>query len=249
MIPDDDTLKAAIVNHIRGLDTGDVSERRIRTAMALITPRDKRTLIELITNGLVSSRPAQLLLSRAKTLLQRELRRQTLNETILELSKGELVTELEDDEWYWLQFGSNGHSGVYISDGKVMGQETRRFVHVDTRVQQHVNLLDGFVKCRSYVPIGEAISRAQRAFMNIELDHGKKFAYNAFMEFSYLRENLRKLIVISQINCEELDTARLNVLAEVQRSNQTQVSVHDLEPGKTYYTYEPKQKEYVPFVF
>ena len=248
-IPDDETLKAAIVNHIRGLDTGDVSERRIRTAMSLITPRDKRTLIELINNGLISCTPTQLLLSRAKTLLQRELRRQTLNETIVELSKGNLMNELEDDEWYWLQFGNNGHSGVYIYDGKVMSQETCRFVHVDTKIQQHVNILDGFVKCRAYVPVGEAISRAQRAFMNIELDHGKKFAYNSFMEFSYLRENLRKLIVISQITCEELDNARLNVLAEIQRSNQTQVPINDLEPGKTYYTYEPMQKEYIPFVF
>jgi len=248
MVPSDSVLKAAILNHICGLDTGKVSQRGVANALTLITPRDKRTLIELVKNGLVSSRPAQLLLGRAKTLLQRELRREVLNETICELSKGYVVMKPEDDEWYWLQFGNSGHSGVYIFDGKVMGSVALRFVHVDTRDEKRVNLLDGSVTCRAYVPVAEAISRAQRAFMTIELDHGKKFAYNAFMEFSYLREKMRRLIVISQVTCEVIDSARLNLLAEVQRSNQTQVTIRDLEPGKTYYTYEPKQKDYVPFV-
>jgi hypothetical protein len=43
------------------------------------------------------------------------------------------------------------------------------------------------VKIRAYVPVAEAISRAQKAFMTIELDHLKKFAYAAFMEFTSLR--------------------------------------------------------------
>jgi hypothetical protein len=83
--------------------------------------------------------------------------------------------------------------------------------------------------------------------MNIELDHGKKFSFDAYMEFTFLRTALRRLIVISQVTCEALDNARLNVLAEVQRSNQAQVSIHNLEPGKIYYTYDAKRKEYLPF--
>jgi hypothetical protein len=213
----------------------------------LITPRDKRTLIELIKNGLVSSKPAQLLLGRAKTLLQRELRREVLNQTIRELSKGDSVTELGHDEWYWLEFADTGRAGVYIYDAKVTGRDQHRFLHVDTKFEMFMSLSDASVKCRTYVPVGEAISRAQRAYMNIELDHGKKFSFDAYMEFTFLRTALRRLIVISQVTCEELDNARLNVLAEVQRSNQAQVSIHNLEPGKTYYTYDAKRKEYVPF--
>jgi hypothetical protein len=84
------------------------------------------------------------------------------------------------------------------------------------------------VSLMSYVPIAEAISRAQKAFLTLELDHGKKFSYNAFMEFGSprnkrsLRTMLRRLAVLSQVHCSELDKARLNVLAEVK----TAASVH-----------------------
>jgi hypothetical protein len=84
--------------------------------------------------------------------------------------------------------------------------------------------------------------------MDIELDHGKKFKYNAFMEFSYLRIALRRLAVISQVFCEELDNARLNVLRETQRSNQVQVSIDDMEVGKSYYAYDNVKESYEPFV-
>jgi hypothetical protein len=246
-IPPDAQLKEAILQHIRGEPTvGDVSEKCIHSAMSLITPRDKRTLVELVQCGMDSSRPAQLLLGRAKTLLQRQLRREILNQTIQALSKGDEVTELEHDEWYWLDF-ENGESGVYFYDAKVTGRDVHRFVHVDTKFERFIAA--STVKIRTYVPVAEAISRAQRAFMNIELDHGKKFAFDAFMDFTFLRTALRRLLVISQVTCEELDNARLNVLAEIQRSNQAQISMHDLEPGKTYYSYDPKQKEYVPFIY
>lgn len=247
-IASDSTLKAAILDHIQGRDTGEVSERRVRTAMDLITPRDKRTLIELVNNNLASSEPAQLLLSRAKTLLQRELRRDILNETIRELSRGHVVTEPKKGEWYWLVFEGTKDTGVYVFTGNGMENEMARFDHVDTRVKKHVNLEDGSVVCRAYVPVGESISRAQRAFMNIELDHGKKFSLDAFMEFTFLRDKLRKLIVISQMTCEELDNARLNLLVEVQLSNQTQVKIEDVKSGRTYYAYDPKQDKYLPFV-
>jgi hypothetical protein len=80
------------------------------------------------------------------------------------------------------------------------------------------------VRLMSYVPIAEAISRAQKAFLTLELDHGKKVSYNAFMEFGpasskkSLRTMLRRLAVLSQVHCSELDKARLNVLAEVKNA-------------------------------
>jgi len=246
-IPNDAELKKAILAHIRGKNPGSqVSERRIRVAMTLTTPRDKRTLIELVKNNFISSKPAQLLLGRVKTLLQREIRRETLNEAIRELSMGDLTTDILHDEWYWVEEGDN--KAVYVYDNKVTGKELHRFVHVDSGTERFISLDDPNVKCRTYVPVAEAISRAQKCYMDVELDHGKKFKYNAFMEFSYLRIALRRLAVISQIFCGELDNARLNVLREVQRSNQVQVSINDLEVGRTYYTYDGTTKSYEPFI-
>ena len=219
--------------------------------MNMITPRDKRTLMELVKNDLGHSKPCQLLLGRAKTLLQRELRREILNEAIIEHSKGEIVAshELKKDEWYWLMEEQQVRSGVHIYRGRAEdGGDGHRFVHLNTEFEKTVSLLDGSVTIRCYIPVAEAISRAQRAFMTIELDHGKRFPYNAFMEFTQLRCALRRLMVISQVTCEELDNARLNVLKEVQRSNQAQVSIKELEPGMTYYMYDKMRKEYVPFV-
>ena len=244
-IPKDNVLKKGILNHIRGMSTGSISERRIRSALTLIPPRDKRTLIELVKNKLTNTTPAQLLLGRAKTLLQRELRREILNEAIRELSQGEYVTDVDHDEWYWLEEGEK--SAAYIYDAKVTGRALHRFIHVDTKFEKFVSLTDDSVKLRAYVPVAEAISRAQKAFMTIELDHLTKYAYAGFMEFEYLRVALRRLVVLSQLTCEELDNARLNVFAEIQRSNQVQVSIKDLVIGKTYYTYDSTKKIYVPF--
>ena len=58
-ISGDAELKKAIINHIRGLSTGEVNESRIRTTLSLVTPRDKRTLIELVKNGFANTKPAQ----------------------------------------------------------------------------------------------------------------------------------------------------------------------------------------------
>jgi hypothetical protein len=248
-IPSGGDLKNALVDHINGLRSKDdhIKERRIRTAMTLITPRDKRTLMELIKNDLVHTKPCRLLLGRAMTLLQRELRRDILNEAIRELSRGDFVEHCEHDKLYWLEGGDR--SGVYIYRGKTStGHDGHRFVHLNTDFEKVVSLLDGSIRVRSYLAVAEAISRAQRAFMTIELDHGKKFPYNAFMEFTQLRCSLRRLLVISQLTCEELDNARLNMLAEVQRSNQAQLSINELEPGVTYYMFDDLRKEYVPFV-
>jgi hypothetical protein len=245
-IPSDAALKKAILNHILGESTGDVSERRVRSALHLTTPRDKRTLMELVKNKLGRTEPAQLLLSRVKTLLQREIRRETLNEAIQQLSMGDYVyDDLVHDEWYWLE--KDGVKGVYIYDEKVSGSR-HRFIQVASGFQKVVSLKGDKAKIRTYVPIAEAISRAQKAFMTIELDHGKTFKYNAFMEFTYLRIALRRLVVVSQTTCEELDNARLNLLREIQRSNQMQLAPEELVPGMMYYISDPVTKKCTPFV-
>lgn len=245
-IPSDAALKKAILNHIRGESTGEISERRVRSALHLTTPRDKRTLIELVKNKLGRTKPAQLLLGRVKTILQRELRRETLNEAIRQLSMGDYVYDnLVHDQWYWLE--KEGSKGVHIYDEKVSGSR-HRFIQVESGFQKVVSLKGDKVKIRTYVPIAEAISRAQKAFMTIELDYGKTFKYSAFMEFTYLRIALRRLVVVSQMTCEELDNARLNVLSEIQRSSQMQVAPNELVPGTTYYVADPVTKTCSPFV-
>jgi len=249
-VPGEEVLKKAILAHITtpGQTTEGVDPARMSKAMTMIQPRDKRTLIELVKNGEVKSKPCQLLLGRAKTLLVRELRRELFNKSIHELSVGDEVKEYQKDEWFWLEDVASGRMDAYIYDAKVTGRDQHRFLHVDTKYEKFVSLTDGSVRTFAYVPIAESITRAQRQFMNIEIDNGKKFAYNAFMELTFLRSSLRQLLVISQMTCEALDDARLNVLQEIQRSNQVQVSVRELEAGKTYYTYNAKEKTYEPFV-
>lgn len=91
-------------------------------------------------------------------------------------------------------------------------------------------------------------SRAQKAFMTVELEYGKRFTYGAFMEFSFLRVLLRHLAVVSQLSCEELDIARVNILKETQRNNQITVKACDLVPESLYYMYCPETESYKPFV-
>jgi hypothetical protein len=66
-IPSDEELFHAIIHHIHGLDTGRVDKNRLRIVTTKITPRDMRTLYELVRGGLGDSRQARLLLGRAKT--------------------------------------------------------------------------------------------------------------------------------------------------------------------------------------
>ena len=78
-VPSDAALKKAIIAEIREEPSnGEIPQQSICAALTLITPQDKRTMIELLKNkvsGLERSKLTQLLLGRAKTLLQRELRR------------------------------------------------------------------------------------------------------------------------------------------------------------------------------
>jgi hypothetical protein len=250
-IPYDKELENAIWLHLRDKNPGAlVTERRIRNALHMTTPRDKRTLMELIKQGLVNSKPAKLLMGRVRTLLKREIRREYLNEGMRELSTGEIVARgrLKPRDWYWLEEkDEKDRRSVHIFVEKT-GNGLFRFRHADTGVDRDFNFDTEAVIIRKYIPVAESIVRAQRCYMNLELDHGHKFSYNAFMEFSFLRTALRRLAIVSQICCEELDNARLTLLKEAQLSNSVSVDPRDLQPGQTYYIYDSGFNVYAPFV-
>jgi hypothetical protein len=84
--------------------------------------------------------------------------------------------------------------------------------------------------------------------MTIELEYGKRFTYSAFREFTYLRSTLGRLIVVSQLTCEELDAARLNVLKAVQNRPKGHVRPRDLRLGSVYYKFNSMSRAYEPFV-
>ena len=243
-VPSDKKLKDAIIQHINGKNPGPyVSERRIRSAMLLTTPRDKRTLWDLVKQGFLETKPCKMLLGRVKTLLQRDVRRETMNNAIRELSMGPYTTELVANEWYWLEDG--GKLALYICGGR-SSSENFRFIHVDAGFERIFDASDGYTKFKTYIPVAEAIARAQRCYMNVELNHLKKFSYNAYMEFSYLRIPLRRLAVVSQIFCDEVDNARVHILNEIKRSESHLVAPYDMEPGKTYFKYDEESNKYEP---
>jgi hypothetical protein len=158
-VPSDSVLKAAIKNYIRGQDTGAVDEWRVQSALQKTTPRDMRTLIELVKGDLGHLKPAQLLLGRVKTLLQRELRREYLNHTIRELSMGPHVQgSPEPDEWYWLEEKHNKSPHIYL--GRIPGGDLHRFLHVASGNNRILSLNEVIVY--SYIPVAESISRAQK---------------------------------------------------------------------------------------
>jgi hypothetical protein len=171
---------------------------------------------------------AQLLLGRTTTLLERELRRSALDARIVELSKGEAISldDLKVAMWYWVKNGDYWRVCLYTG----LSPDGTRLLLTDVDASHDVVYDAASVSLMIYVPIAEAISRAQKAFLTLELDHGKKFSYNAFMEFgspknkSSLRTMLRRLVVLSQVHCSELDKARLNVLAEVKTAASLQNS-------------------------
>jgi hypothetical protein len=224
-VPTQAELSEAVLDYINGShsDTNhpDIPASAILSAMVILAPKDERTLIELVKAGQGSTKAATLLLGRSCTLLVRELRRQALDERIRELSKGPPVTDssdLEKNKWYWVSM--DGRQSVQLFKG-IYGTE-QKWVEVET---QYENLFQASsIQVSHYIPVAEAIVRAQKVFMVIELDFQKKYAYGAYMEFGNadnpdsLRTRLRRLAVVSQIFCSELDRARLNVLAEVKSS-------------------------------
>ena len=248
-VPSKRALKVAIKAYILNTnmeDDRDIPRRAIAAALNLTTPRDKRTLMELLRKGFESSKPAQLLLGRVTTLLQRELRRHALHNTIRRVSVGErLEGALVRDDWYWLTLEGKPRS-IYIYVGRQRKSATlHTFMHVDSGITEDITLTN--ILIQTYIPVAEAISRAQRVFCQFELEHGRIFSLNALMELSFLRTPMRRLVVISQMNCEALDDARLNVLKEVQRSNPA-LTPDALVPGRTYYEHVPETDTYTPFV-
>jgi hypothetical protein len=102
--------------------------------------------------------------------------------------------------------------GISKSEQNLLFKELKsgheRTVHRD-ELRHNVNVL-------CYVPVAEAITRAQRVYMTIELEHGRWFSIDAFMQFTRLRRALRRLVVVSQMSCDQLDNGRLNVLSEIK---------------------------------
>jgi hypothetical protein len=164
-----------------------------------------------------------MLLSRTVKLLARELHRVATDEKVRSLSKGRFITkdELVGGHWYWINIDGNLTTVMFSSKDD---QRNRfKFIRVETH-QPLTCTSNDIASLREYIPIAEAIARAQKAFMTIEVEHCKRFSYSAFMEFGYaytgnsLRNSLRRLATVSQIHCSEIDKARLNTLAEMRHS-------------------------------
>lgn len=222
-IPEDDFLETAVLNHLTPGAAGvaGVDVLAIENALDRLAPRDARCLQELIRTGYAKSRAAELLIGRTRTLLHREIRRRAIDTRLLELSRGQLIEEkaMVRNEWYYVK--SDSGSGIFQYKGKA-GSTKFRFKDVDVGNSILVQR-DGSVVINEYVPVAEAIARAQKAFMNLELDYLKRFAYNAYMEFGSgevdgsLRTRLRRLAVVAQLQSYELDNSRRMVLSEFLR--------------------------------
>jgi hypothetical protein len=216
-VPSEMAMISAISAHLRKESPVGVPADCIRAALDKLAPKDKTTLECLHADGMGDECMMQLLLGRTTSLLERELRRGALDDRIRELSKGEKVLpgSLVKGNWYWVN--REGSWRVFVFNGWVPDRTSLKLVDVDANVEMVHEVAS--VGLMTYVPVAEAISRAQKVFMIMELDHGKKFAYNAFMENNHsLRTRLRHLMIVSQLHCSELDKARLNVLVEVKNS-------------------------------
>lgn len=201
---------------------------------------------------MVDTKPAKLLLARAITLLGREIRRDRMSDMLSALSKGEKIAGegMEDKLVVGALYQIPVYGGVptvyrYVGRAKETDDDQRAFKFVDILSGQDRVVVEGTDRVFKYIPVAEAIIRAQKVFMTIETRHGKKFSYNAFMEVKRLRSQLRDLCCLSCIQCSALDDARLRYLKSIQDASITQISFCDLVDGTTYYKYEDRQ--YVPF--
>ena len=132
-------------------------------------------------------------------LLKREIRRDGLDDQLRSMSKGEEATMYTPDKSYWI-VGEDCNERVY----RYKGKKTNRQVHIFVDRQSKAELELGPANSdeyavMEYVEVAEVISRAQKAFMTIELNHGKKFSYNCWMEFAFMRDPLRKLMTLAQV--------------------------------------------------
>ena len=223
-VPNDWRLRNAIINHLfeREIENG-ISLNAVARACQLLTPRDLGTLKSLITNGFGHTEPSKLLLTRVAMLLKRELRREALDQAISTLSTGEkvMMSSLESNKWYWMrQVDGPWRKMLY----RQADSEKLRLIDVVTNIEE-LWPVQG-IKCKEYIPVGEAISRAQKAFMDIELNCLNRFNDECFMEFGRtsnpksMRSRLSCLELISQIHCPKIDQAALDVLSEVKRSSE-----------------------------
>lgn len=237
-VPSEARIKRAVTDFILDkLKTySDVPREVINTALQKLPAKEERTLRELLRQGLAHVEAAQLLLGRTGTLLERELRRKAIDDRIHQLSKGPATTsdKLEKNKWYWIDMDMGSRVFVFKS---AVGSHLK-VIDVVTNVEQLIETGQA-QSIRRYIPVAEAISRAQKAFMVIEIDHGKKFSYNSFMEFgstsssTSIRTRLRRLVTIAQLQCPALDLARSNVLSEVKSSVQQMRSSPNFRPTCT----------------
>jgi hypothetical protein len=224
-VPDEHDLAEAILAHCVGRKVylANIPCSAVISALQKLDPKDLLTLKQLLVQKNRNLKPQVMLLSRTVKLLARELHRIAMDEKIITLSKGRSVTEdeLVGGRRYWISI--DGNLTIVTFSSKDDQSKRTEFIMVET--QQPLTCTSNDVALLSeYIPIAEAISRAQKAFMAIEVEHCKRFSYNAYMEFGYayagnsLRNSLRRLAAVSQIHCSELDKARLNTLAEMRNS-------------------------------
>lgn len=224
-VPRESVLRLAVQQRIlrQGQEHPDIPFFTIDRALEKLSPKDERTLRECVKSRLTSIQIAKLLLQQSVRLLEREVRRHRMDECIRNNSMGPFVDpdNLERSRWYWVNDG-NGYCVCLLS--RTFGRRLK-FIRIDSG--DPVLHDKNYIRCRNYIPLAEAITRAQKAYMTIEVDHCKRFSYDAFLEFGLqtssplttsLRSQLRRLIVVSQISCRELDDARLNALAEIRTS-------------------------------
>ena len=273
-IPSPEIMRTEIVKYLKGKHddlvegaTPQLIESYGLRAAGLLGPADKRTLASLIQNDMIDTKPARLLLARAITLLGREIRRDLMSDMLRALSKGEPVKGDDMDSMLTigslyripdvlqqrytlvkqdLDLGSTAKVYRYMgrcpeTDG---GKRAFKFVAVLSGQERIVTTEDGD-GVFEYIPVAEAIVRAQKVFMMIETCHGKKFSYNAFMEVKRLRSQLRDLCSLSCMHCSSLDDARLRCLKSIQDAPITQVSIDSLVDGTIYYMYDGRR--YTPF--
>ena len=225
VVPSEKEMRDSIVAHIKNkITTGSVRKNVVTKALQKLASKDARTLQDLVSQNLPGRRACELLMGRAVVLLEREIRRQALNDAIEKQSQGKMVLaeNLKKGLWYWVKTTNRGSSDMRVLSYEGIAENgVPLFKDVDSDYM--IRDIDLDAPIRQYIPVAEAISRAQKAFLIFELEYGKKFQYNAFMELARtgdltsLRTRLRRLAVLSQAHCYELNKARLNVLQHVKQ--------------------------------
>lgn len=221
-IPDEQKLEKAVLAYLKPRSSNQsnigIDEACIQNALDRLGPRNARTLQDLIRAGHHTSKPAQLLIGRTITLLHRELRRKAIDRRISQLSYGEDVfpINLIHNHWYFIQ--SAEITGVFKYK-ETKGNNKLRFTDL---LSGNSILFDRrtSLSIRQYIPVAESISRAQKAYMTLEIEFLKRFSYSAFMEFgscsvnASLRSQLRRLAATAQLHSFAIDNSRRTVLCE-----------------------------------